>query len=97
MRQKAVPDGAGFSPPRLEGRDHHGSNAQIRGRCVVTIPEELIPIAGMLMVLGIVAIVFWFKARERELQHHQDLRIREMEHLAKMKQLEIELEKSKKP
>jgi len=61
----------------------------------MVIPDELIPIAGMLMVLGIVAIVFWFKAREKELQHHQDLRIREMEHLTKMKQLEIELEKSK--
>ena len=30
----------------------------------MVIPEELIPIAGMLMVLGIVAIVFWFKARD---------------------------------
>ena len=61
----------------------------------MVIPEELIPIAGMLMVLGIVAIVFWFRARDKELQYHQDLRIREMEHLAKMKQLEIELEKAK--
>ena len=61
----------------------------------MVIPNELIPIAGMLMVLGIVGIVFWFKAREKELQHHQDLRIREMEHLTKMKQLEIELEKAK--
>ena len=59
------------------------------------IPEELIPIAGMLMVLGIVAIVFWSKARAKELQFHQDLRIREMEHLQKMKELEIELEKAK--
>jgi len=33
----------------------------------------------MLMVLGIVAIVYWSRARE-ELQFHQDLRIREMEH-----------------
>jgi len=61
----------------------------------MVIPEELIPSAGMLMVLGIVAIVFWYRAREKELQFHQDLRIREMEHLAKMKQLEIELEKAK--
>jgi hypothetical protein len=61
----------------------------------MVIPDELIPIAGMLMVLGIVGIVFWFKAREKELQHHQDLRVREMEHLTKMKQLEIELEKAK--
>jgi len=61
----------------------------------MVIPEELIPIAGMLMVLGIVAIVFWSKARAKELQFHQDLRIREMEHQARMKQLEIELEKAK--
>ena len=61
----------------------------------MVIPEELIPIAGMLMVLGIVAIVFWFKARDKELQYHQDLRIREMEHQRKMKELEVELEKTK--
>ena len=61
----------------------------------MVIPEELIPIAGMLMVLGIVAIVFWSKARAKELQFHQDLRIREMEHQAKMKQLEMDLEKAK--
>ena len=61
----------------------------------MVIPDELIPIAGMLMVLGIVGIVFWFKAREKELQHHQDLRIREMEHQRNMKELEIELEKTK--
>ena len=61
----------------------------------MVIPAELIPIAGMLMALGIVAIVFWSRARTKELQFHQDLRIREMEHQAKMKQLEIELEKAK--
>ncbi len=61
----------------------------------MVIPEELIPIAGMLMVLGIVAIVFWSKARAKELQFHQDLRIREMEHQLKMKGLEVELEKAR--
>jgi len=61
----------------------------------MVIPEELIPIAGMLMVLGIVAIVFWYRAREKELQFHQDLRIREMEHQRKMKELEVDLEKAK--
>ena len=50
---------------------------------------------GTAMIVGIVAIVHWFKARERELQYHQDLRIREMEHQRKMKELEIELEKTK--
>ena len=61
----------------------------------MAIPEEIIPIAGMLMVLGIVAIVFWSKSRAKELQYHQDLRIREMEHLLKMKGLEVELEKAR--
>jgi len=61
----------------------------------MVIPEEIIPIAGMLMALGIVAIVFWSKARARELQFHQELRMREMEHLQKMKELEVELEKAK--
>lgn len=55
----------------------------------------LIPIFGMLMVAIIVGIVFWFKAREKELQYHQDTRIREMEHQRKMKELELELEKIK--
>jgi hypothetical protein len=59
----------------------------------------LIPIVaiifGTAMVVGIVGIVRWFKARDRELQYQRDLRIREMEHQAKMKTLEIELEKAK--
>lgn len=55
----------------------------------------VIPIAGMAMVLGIVAIVFWYKARERELQVHQDMRIREMEHQRRMKELELEIEKTR--
>ena len=58
-----------------------------------------IPIAGVIfgtvMVVAVVGIVFWFKARDKELQYHQDLRVREMEHQRKMKELEIELEKTK--
>jgi hypothetical protein len=64
-------------------------------RLEMDIPPELIPIAGMLMVLGIIAIVFWYKGREKELQVHQDMRIREMEHQRKMKELELEVEKEK--
>ena len=52
-------------------------------------------IGGLLMVVAIVGIVFWYKARERELQFHQDMRIREMEHQRKMRELELELEKEK--
>jgi len=47
------------------------------------------------MVVAIVGIVHWFKARDKELQFHQDLRVREMEHQRKMKELEVELEKAK--
>jgi hypothetical protein len=58
-----------------------------------------IPILGVIfgtaMIVAIVGIVFWFKAREKELHFQQDLRIREMEHQVKLKQLEIELEKAK--
>jgi len=52
-------------------------------------------ITGTLMIVAIVGIVFWFKARDKELQYHQDLRVREMEHQRKMKELEIELEKTR--
>ncbi len=52
-------------------------------------------IFGTAMIVAIVGIVHWFKARDKELRYHQDLRIREMEHQAKMKTLEIELEKAK--
>jgi type II secretory pathway component PulM len=55
----------------------------------------LIPIAGMAMVVAIVGIVFWYKAREKELQLHQDLRLREMEHQKRMKEIELEIEKLK--
>jgi hypothetical protein len=64
-------------------------------RLEMDIPPSFIPIAGMLMALGIIAIVFWYRAREKELQIHQDMRIREMEHLRKIKELELEVEKEK--
>ncbi len=58
-----------------------------------------IPIAGALggcvTVIAVVGIVFWFKARDKELQYHQDLRVKEMEHQRRMKELEVELEKAK--
>ena len=60
----------------------------------------LIPLGGMLMAIFIVAIVSMRKMRERELQAHQELRIREMEHERTLKEMEIEkakleLEKAK--
>jgi len=53
-------------------------------------PEIIIPLAGILMVIFIVGIVSMRKMRERELQAHQELRIREMEHERKLKEMEIE-------
>ncbi len=47
------------------------------------------------MIIAVVAIASWFKFRERELRSHEELRIKEMVHLQKMKELEIELEKTK--
>jgi IMP dehydrogenase/GMP reductase len=58
-------------------------------------PGVVIAIAAILMPLGVVAVVFWYKGREKELQFQQDMRIREMEHYRKMKELELELEKEK--
>jgi len=60
----------------------------------------IVPLGGMLMVIFIVAIVSMRKMRERELQAHQELRIREMEHERKLREMEIEkakleLEKAK--
>ena len=52
-------------------------------------------VGALVMVVAIVGIVFWYKAREKELQFHQDMRIREMEHQQKMRELEVELEKAK--
>jgi hypothetical protein len=58
-------------------------------------PDIVIPLVAILMPLGIVGIVFWYKARDKELQFQQDMRIREMEHHRKMKELELELEKER--
>lgn len=55
----------------------------------------LIPIAAILMPIGIVAIVFWYKARQRELELQESLRLREFEHLQRLKELELEIEKMK--
>ncbi|HZO99289.1 MAG TPA: hypothetical protein VFD30_03250 [Terriglobia bacterium] len=52
-------------------------------------------IAGTAMIVAIVALALWHKTREKELQYHQDMRIREMEHQRKMKELELEVEKVK--
>jgi len=58
-------------------------------------PTVLFPVTVVVITLGVVALNVFRKLREKELQYHQDLRIREMEHQEKMKQLEIEFEKAK--
>jgi hypothetical protein len=64
----------------------------------------MIPILGTVfgtaMIVAIVGIVFWYKGRERELQVHQEMQMRQMDHDRRMKELElerakVELEKSK--
>ncbi len=53
----------------------------------------MVPIAGMAMIVAIVAIVFWHKSRERELEMHREMRLREMEHERSLKQTELEIER----
>ena len=55
----------------------------------------LIPILAILMPVFIVGIVFLYKARDKELQIHQDLHVRDLQHQQKMKELELEIEKTK--
>jgi len=50
----------------------------------------IVPLGAFLMVIFIVAITSMRKMRERELQAHQELRIREMEHERKLKEMEID-------
>ena len=66
---------------------------------LTSVSPMVIPIIGTIfgtvMIVAIVGIAFWFKAREKELQFHQDMRVREMEHQRKMKELELEIEKTR--
>jgi hypothetical protein len=63
------------------------------------IPEMMFPVLGIavlgLTTICIVAIVCWYKAREKELQLQREMRIREMEHQQRMRELEVEREKAK--
>ncbi|MGH9468795.1 MAG: hypothetical protein ACRD1N_00465 [Terriglobia bacterium] len=52
-----------------------------------------VPIALFAMIVAIVAIGSISKTRERELQAHHELRLREMEHERRLKELEIEKSK----
>jgi hypothetical protein len=50
-----------------------------------------------LSVICIVAIVCWYKSRDKEMQIGREMRIRELEHQQKMAELEVEREKAKAP
>ena len=61
--------------------------------------SDLAPVLAI-CVLGlttvcVVAIVFWYRARDKELQVQREMRIREMEHQQKMRELEVELREGK--
>jgi len=61
------------------------------------IPDMMFPVLGVAVVglttICVVAIVCWYKARDRELQIQREMRIREMEYQQKMRELEVEREK----
>ncbi len=50
----------------------------------------MIPLGGLVMVVLVVGMATLRKMREKELQAHQELRSREMEHERKMKEMDIE-------
>jgi len=56
----------------------------------------LIPLAAFALVVIIVAIVHLMKIRDIEIDSHQRLRIEEMEHQRKMRELDLELERVRK-
>ena len=47
------------------------------------------------MIIAVVAIGGWFKLREKELRIQQEMRLKEIAHQEKMKEMELELEKAK--
>ena len=55
----------------------------------------LLPVAAILMPIAVVWIVFWYKARQREMEMHESLKMREFEHLQRLRELDLEIEKTK--
>jgi len=55
----------------------------------------IIPLAGIIMAIIIVAIIQLMKIRDVEMETHQRLRLEEMEHQRKMRELELELKQLK--
>ena len=50
----------------------------------------MVPLGAFAMTIIIVAIAVFGRMRERELRAHQELRMREMEHERKLKELEVD-------
>ena len=55
----------------------------------------IIPLAGLATVVIIVAVTQLMKIRDVEMETHQRLRLEEMEHQRKMRELELELKQLK--
>ena len=53
----------------------------------------IIPLAAFAVVIIIVAIVHVMKIRDLEIDFHQRLRVEEMEHQRKMRELHLELDR----
>ena len=91
-------DSARHSP---QGGARHGeagdSDARMNTRMenLPSIIALLLPVLAILMSIAIVWIVFWYKARQRELDLQENLRLREFEHLQRLKELELETEKAR--
>jgi hypothetical protein len=89
-------------PARKNLANPHGGEAlasRIQWRFSMwNIPEIAAVLATWalgLTTVGIVAIVCWYKARDKEMQIQREMRIREMEHQQRMRELEVEREKAK--
>jgi hypothetical protein len=50
----------------------------------------IVPLGAFAMVAIIVTVVVWSKARMKEMEIDRDLRLQQMEHERRMKELEIE-------
>jgi len=56
----------------------------------------IVPLGALLMVVAVVIVDCVKKLRERELEVHCELRLREMEHQQRMRELEVAVEREPK-
>lgn len=55
----------------------------------------IIPLGAFVVAIAAVAIGSWKKVRELELNHDFELRLREMEHERKLKEMDLEIARLK--